>query len=109
MRLDELEHLPIARGPLISDKEVDLPEVPVELADVEFEGCGSFRPIYVRGIQIPDKTPDEPYLVWANHINKETGRVCGILKTELDKVTDYRTQVSSHPFSPQLSELTNVG
>lgn len=97
MRLEDLSHLPKVKGPLSGDNEVDLPKVPVELADVEFENSGMYRPIYVRGIlQVED---DEPFLVWANHIDVSNEQRSNILKTELNKVTRYRVQVRYNPFS----------
>lgn len=99
MKLEDLKHLPVARCPLLGDKEVDLPEVPVELADVEFKGNGYFRPIYVRGILIPDENPNVAYLIWANHISVQTGKRDTTLKTRLEEITSYKVQVRARPFS----------
>ena len=90
MKLDDLKHLPVARGPSAHASELNLPEIPVELAEVEFEQSGRLRPIYVNGIHIPDEKPNEPYLVWTNHVNKQTGKRCNVLSTELSKITTYK-------------------
>ena len=89
MKLDELGHLPVFKCPF--ESKMDLPKVPVELADVEFEESGHYRPVYVMGIYIPTDVPNRTYLVWTNEIKIDSGKYCNILRSELGEITRYRS------------------
>jgi hypothetical protein len=98
MELEELSHLPLAKTRFSHDK-TNLSLIPFELANVEFEGSGLFRPIYIRGIMITEEYSDIPYLVWSDKIKVTSGEADRTIKTILKNVTSYQTQVRINSFS----------
>ena len=88
MKLEDLKHLPVAREEHLG--LLNLPRIPVEIAEVEFKNSSFCRLIYVNGIQIPSEK-SSPYLVWANRTNKETGTKAHLLATRLEEITSYNT------------------
>jgi len=90
MRLEDFSHLQVVRGSSSDLPEAKLPDVPVEIAEVEFNGSGAYRPIYVCGIHIDTENPERPFLTWTNHVDKITGKRRNILSTYLDEITAYR-------------------
>jgi len=90
MKLEDLKHLPVAKGPSAHPEKLDLPEVPAEIAEIELRRSGCMGPIYAIGIHIPNERPDEPYLVWTNIVDKETGKRRNILSIRLMEISTYK-------------------
>jgi len=91
MKLEDLKHLPVAKGPSALPMRLDLPEVPVEIAEIELRRSGCMGTIYAIGIHIPNGKPDEPYLVWTNIVDKKTGKRRNIISTRLSEITTYKS------------------
>jgi len=102
MKIEELSHLPVEISLegvtlIIDGKDKDgrehtrLPQCPLELAEIDFNGRGVLRPVYVNGIMMTSVNPDKYYLIYTVSRNLKTGEGDGKQMAELEKITFYKT------------------